>query len=225
MKIGVLVTGHPPDSLVEGGSYDQYFAKMLDGYGFEIAAWAVVDGVFPESVHAADGWLITGSKHGAYEPHPWIPPLEDFIRAAYAAAVPMIGVCFGHQIIAQAMGGKVEKFAGGWSVGLTDYEVNGKTCAINAWHQDQVVAVPDGAEVFASSDFCANAGLLYGDRIWTIQPHPEYDADFISGLIDTRGSGIVPDLLLEQAKARLGTPSDRMDVARAMAEFFKRERA
>lgn len=225
MKIGILVTGHPPDTLLEGGSYDQYFARLLDGHGFDVAGWPVVDGVFPDSVHDADGWLITGSKHGAYEAHDWIPPLEVFIRDAYAAAVPMIGVCFGHQIIAQAMGGKVEKFAGGWSVGLTDYEMNGKQYAINAWHQDQVVALPKGAEVFASSDFCANAGLLYGDRIWTIQPHPEYDSDFISGLIETRGSGIVPDPLLAQARDRLDTPNDRMDVAQIMANFFKKERA
>ena len=68
--------------------------------------------MFPEGIHDADGWLITGSRHGAYEDHPWIPPLEEFIRDAYAAQVPLVGICFGHQIIAQAMGGKVEKYQG-----------------------------------------------------------------------------------------------------------------
>lgn len=225
MKIGVLVTGHPPETMVEGGSYDRFFERLLDGNGFDVQGWPVVDGIFPQSVHDAEGWLITGSKHGAYEPHDWIPPLEDFIRDAYAAAVPMIGVCFGHQIIAQAMGGKVEKFDKGWSVGLTDYRINGRTYAINAWHQDQVTKCPDNADVFASTNFCEYAGLLYEDRIWTIQPHPEYGHDFINGLIETRGKGVVPDALLAEAKDKLQARTDRMKIARMMAAFFKKERA
>lgn len=225
MKIGILITGHPPENMLENGAYDQYFARLLDGAGFEIEAWAVVDGHFPPNVEAADGWLITGSKHGAYENHDWIAPLEDFIRAAYAAKRPMIGVCFGHQIIAQAMGGKVEKFEGGWSVGRTEYEMDGRRVAINAWHQDQVTRKPEMAEVFARTAFCENAGLRYDDRIWSIQPHPEYDSDFIGGLIATRGKGVVPDELLEQATAQLDAPTDRMEVADIMADFFRKERA
>lgn len=225
MRIGILITGHPPDTLMHGGLYDQYFARLLEGHGFTFQGWAVCDGTFPEGVDAADGWLITGSKHGAYEDHDWIPPLEDFIRAAHAARKPMIGVCFGHQIIAQAMGGRVEKFDAGWAVGATDYDLNGTTTTINTWHQDQVVKKPDSAEVFASNAFCEYAGLLYGDLMWTIQPHPEYDADFIDGLIRTRGKGVVPDTLLSEASARLEAPTDRMDVAEMMAAFFRKERA
>lgn len=225
MKIGILIAGHPPENMMQGGSYDRYFARLLDGHGFEIQGWAVVDGVFPPSVCDADGWLITGSKHGAYEPHAWIPPLEDFIRAAYAERRPMIGVCFGHQIIAQALGGRVEKFDQGWSVGLTDYVMDDQTYAINAWHQDQVVARPKGAQIIAHSAFCENAGLLYDDLMWTIQPHPEYDSTFIKGLIDTRGRGVVPEPLLAQATSKLDRPTDRMDIADKMAAFFKKERA
>jgi GMP synthase (glutamine-hydrolysing) len=225
MKIGVLVTGHPPANMMENGTYDRYFERLLAGNGFEVQGWNVVDGVFPDSVEDADGWLITGSRHGVYEPHDWIAPLEEFIRAVYADGRPMIGVCFGHQIIAQALGGKVEKYAGGWSVGRTEYDMNGRTYAINAWHQDQIVEKPEEATVIARTDFCKYAGLLYDDRIWTIQPHPEYDSDFMSGLIETRGKGVVPDPLLAEAKAKLDTPTDRMDIARIMADFFKKERA
>ena len=225
MKIGILITGHPPEELSGNGRYDAYFRRLLGEETFDYASWAVVDGEMPEGIHACDGWLITGSRHGAYEDHPWIPPLEQFIRDCWAARVPMIGVCFGHQIIAQAMGGKVEKFDKGWSVGPVDYRIGGETLAINAWHQDQVVEKPAGAEVIGSSDFCENAALLYDDLFWTIQPHPEYGNDFIDGLITHRGKGLVPDDQLAEARAKLDTPLDSPKVAQQMTAFFKKERA
>ena len=80
---------------------------------------------------------------------PFIPPLEDFIRDAYAADVPLVGICFGHQIIAQALGGKVEKFKDGWAVGRTTYDWQGEDVALNAWHQDQVVTRPATLQVVA----------------------------------------------------------------------------
>lgn len=225
MKIGILITGHPPQELASNGTYDAYFQRLLGADTFEYEAWAVVDGQFPPGIDAADGWLITGSRHGAYEDHDWIPPLEDFIRDCYAARVPMIGVCFGHQVIAQAMGGKVEKFQGGWSVGRVEYQIDGAPYAINAWHQDQVVQRPQNATVIGSTDFCENAALLYDDLFWTVQPHPEYGHDFMEGLITHRGKGLVPDAQLAEARRHLGEPLDSRAMAAQMTAFFKKERA
>jgi len=220
MQIGILQTGESPEPLRDQGDYPDFFETLLAGRGLTFRRFAVLRGAFPESVRTCDGWLITGSRFGVYEPHPWIPPLEDFIRAAHAAHVPVVGVCFGHQIIARAMGGRVEKFAGGWSVGPTEYDFDGEKLTLNAWHQDQVVEKPEGAKVVARTDFCANAALLYDDRMFSVQPHPEFSKEFIDGLIKVRGPGLVPDGVLAEATRRIEAPLDSPKLADRIARFF-----
>lgn len=223
MRIGILQTGHSPDEVRDTlGDYGQMFTRLLDGRGYDFDIYSVVDGVFPSGPDAADGWLITGSKHGAYEDHDWIPPLEALIRQIRAADLPLIGVCFGHQIIAQALGGRVEKFDGGWAIGRQVYDINGAKIALNAWHQDQVVDLPDDARVFVSNPFCANAGLMIGDRIMTIQPHPEFPARMIDALIRYRGAGKIDDSLLKAARAGLDQPADAAQFADMMAQIFNK---
>jgi len=224
MKIGILQTGLAPDALRDLGDYPDMFARLLQGNGFTFETFRVVEGVFPEGVHSCDGWLITGSRHGVYEDHPWIPPLEDFIRAAFAARVPVVGICFGHQIVAQAMGGKVEKYAKGWAVGATDYDFGGRPMRMNAWHQDQVTVAPANAKVIATNEFCTNAALLYDDRALTVQAHPEFRSEFVDGLMKTRGKGLVPDALMAKASDRLALPLDTQTMADQIAAFFKQER-
>jgi len=154
MLIGILQTGQSPDMLAPtAGDYPDMFVRLLADQGLQFRTWRVLDMDLPADVHECDGWLITGSRFGVYEDHPFIKPLEDFIRRAYAAQVPMVGICFGHQIIAQAMGGRVEKYQGGWSVGPTEYDFAGQRLRLNAWHQDQVVEKPANAEVAGCSDF------------------------------------------------------------------------
>ena len=203
------------------GDIGPHFARMLDGFGFSFEIYSVVDMEFPSAITDCDGWKITGSKHGAYEDEPFIPPLEDLIRDVYSADIPLVGICFGHQIIAQALGGKVEKFKDGWSVGNTHYDWNGETIALNAWHQDQVVERPADAAVFASSAFCENAALVYGKRAFTVQAHPEYGRAFMSGLVEFRCNGVVADPLLYQSRSDLDKPYDNSRVAAQIARFFK----
>lgn len=225
MKIGILQTGDAPDVLRAAGDYPDLFVRLLDGHGFIFETYRVLDMAFPASVTDCDGWLITGSRFGVYEDHAFIPPLEQFIRDAFAAHVPVVGVCFGHQIMAQAMGGVVQKFGGGWSVGANDYLIEGRALRLNAWHQDQVVVPPPGAQTVGKSEFCQHAALVYGDTGFSVQPHPEFDHRFVGGLIEHRGRGVVPDPLLAQATQNLGTDLDSPSMAQRIAQVFKRAHA
>jgi len=200
MKIGILQTGTSPDGMVgEFGSYGDLFKRLLADRGFEFTVYDVEHMEFPPGPEAADGWLITGSRHGAYEDHPFIAPLEALIRDIRKAGRPLVGICFGHQIVAQALGGTVEQFEGGWSVGPVDYDFGDETIRLNAWHRDQVTRPPEEAEIIASTPFCPYAGLRYGDDILTVQPHPEMTPAFLEALAEERGRGLVPDDRLEAA--------------------------
>ncbi|SPF81038.1 type 1 glutamine amidotransferase [Pseudoprimorskyibacter insulae] len=222
MKIGILQTGLVPSELAQQlGEYPDMFARLLDGRGFDFTTYAVVNGEFPDGPEAQDGWLITGSRHGVYEDHAWLPPLEALIRDIYTAGKPLIGVCFGHQIIAQALGGDVRKFDGGWSIGATDYAFGDETRRLNAWHQDQVVTPPEGAETVAKTDFCAHAALLYPGHAYTVQPHPEFGHDVVKGLIDLRAPGVVPQPLIDTANDRIETPLATQRLADEFETFFK----
>ncbi|HCP81047.1 MAG TPA: glutamine amidotransferase [Octadecabacter sp.] len=221
MKIGILQTGHSPDELRPVmGDYSNLFEQLLANQGFTFETFSVVDGILPDTPDQCEGWLITGSKHGAYEDHPWIAPLESLIREIYAKEVPLVGICFGHQIIAQALGGKVEKFKDGWAIGRQTYDWDGEVISLNAWHKDQVVQRPADATPIACNDFCENAALVYGKRAFTVQAHPEFDAEFIEGLIRTRGGAVPPDLI-DAARADLENDIDNKRLAAQIGAFFK----
>lgn len=222
MDIGILQCGHLPDEVrAATGDYDACFHRLFEGHGLSFTTWNVVDMEFPPSVHAAAGWLITGSKHGAYDDLPFIPPLEAFLRRAFENAVPIVGICFGHQILAQALGGRVQKHPGGWAVGRRAYTYEGRELHLNAWHQDQVCALPAAAEVVGSNDFTRYAALRYGTRALTVQPHPEFGHGVIRGLITHRAPGVVPEDRLSQARGGLDQPLDNAIAAAEFARFWK----
>ena len=221
MQIGILTTGLLPDHMAaELGQYPDMFARLLSGRGFTFRVWRVVEDEFPDDPRACDGWLVTGSRHGVYDDLPWIARLEAFIRDVAATDRPMVGICFGHQAMAEALGGRVEKYDGGWAVGRRAYDWNGTTLHLNAWHQDQVIAPPPGAEVLASNDFTRYAALRYGPRMMSVQPHPEFGDTVVRALIAARRD-TVPDDALAEAERGLGRPTDSVVMADKLATVLK----
>ncbi|MDG4649124.1 type 1 glutamine amidotransferase [Roseibacterium sp. SDUM158017] len=221
MIIGILQTGHLPEAISEReGEYSDMFQRLLGGRGFEFRVFNVVDMEFPDGHGAADAWLITGSRHGAYEDLPWIAPLEELIRGIRDADKPLVGICFGHQIVAQALGGKVVKFPGGWALGLRRYRIGDAEVQLHAWHQDQVVELPEGATVLGRGDATAYAMLAVGERILTIQPHPEFERPVVEGLIEHRGGAIEPTLVAAAA-ASLDARNDNAAIGRWMGDVLQ----
>ena len=224
MKVAILETGRPPDPLAdEFGSYPDMFAKLL-GSAYEIQSFDAENGELPEP-GAHDAYLLTGSPAGVYDPLPWIAPLMEFIRSANGAK--MIGVCFGHQVMAQALGGEVIKSPKGWAAGLNRYDVvhperwtNGeRQVAIPASHQDQVVVQPPNTTVVAASDFTPFAALAWTDRpAISFQFHPEFSVGYAKALIEKRFDKVNnPDAAL----ASLDAPNDNARVGQWIRNFLK----
>jgi GMP synthase-like glutamine amidotransferase len=224
MKVAILETGRPPGSLEEQfGSYAAMFARML-GPDFETESYDVEAGELPNDPNAHGAYLITGSPAGVYEPLPWIAPLCSFIRAADQAN--MVGVCFGHQVMTEALGGHVEKSDKGWGAGLHRYDIvrpepwmdGASSVAIPASHQDQVVVQPPKTAVVAQSTFTPFAGLAWTDRpAISFQFHPEFAPEYAKALIEKRYD-IVPNP--DAAIASLDAPNDNERVASWIRRFL-----
>ncbi|MES2205853.1 MAG: gamma-glutamyl-gamma-aminobutyrate hydrolase family protein [Pseudomonadota bacterium] len=197
MIIGIIETGRPPAGLQDNhGSYpsmiESLLSKKFNALSFKYVS--VLD-VLPDNAKECDAWMITGSSHGVYENLPWMQDLTHLIRSAVEQRVPVVGICFGHQIMAQALGGKVIQSDKGWGLGLATYEVAHHpewikekldSIVLPASHQDQVVELPAGAKVLASSAFCPYAALVYDDVALSFQGHPEFNTAFLRALIESR---------------------------------------
>lgn len=176
-----------------------------------------------------DGWLIMGSKFGAYEDYPWIDELKDFIQKLVDARVKLAGVCFGHQIIHQVLGGKVEKSVRGWGIGAHSYHVEKlppfveqgpESLTLLVSHQDQVEVPAPDTKVIAQSDFCPCAVSTIGDRIFTSQPHPEFTKDYSKLLMNMRRS-IIGDEKVDQGELSLSNPVDSDLILQWLGKFWE----
>lgn len=224
MKLAILETGVPPGDLAETyGDYPAMFERML-GPGFEVQTYDVQSGNLPADPGDHHAYLISGSPAGVYDPLPWIAPLMDFIRAADGAK--MVGVCFGHQVMAEALGGHVKKSEKGWGAGLHTYQVadrqpwmNGEQkVSVPASHQDQVIVQPPATDITLRSDFTPYAGLAWNDRqAISFQFHPEFSPGYAKALIEARFDRVNnPDAAI----ASLDAPNDTAEVGGWIRKFL-----
>jgi GMP synthase (glutamine-hydrolysing) len=227
MKLGLLVCDHVrPEFVAVSGDYPDMFRRLFEGHqDVELVVYDAIDGEIPTDPSECDAWLTTGSRHSVNDDLPWIRRLEDFVREVARTDVPFIGVCFGHQLIAKALGGSVVQSDRGWGVGIKEVEVKdglglGSYRILNS-HQDQIETLPRGAEVLGWSEHCPVAMLGVGDNLIGIQGHPEFEPDYSRALMESRRGLLIPEETVDAGLATLASEPDTDRLARWILDFVQ----
>lgn len=232
MRVGILMCDHVAERNRDvAGDYDDMFRALLPaGTGIELEVHDAVGGELPAGPDSCDAWLITGSSAGVNDGLPWVDALMDLVARIVEAGVPIVGVCFGHQLLARVLGAPVARSERGWGVGVHDTRLvasepwmvgsSGGYRVLNL-HQDQVQALPEGATLLAESDHCPIAMFRRGERVLAIQGHPEFVPEYVGRLVEERRERIGGERT-DRAIASLGLPTDRELLATWIAAFLER---
>lgn len=197
-RLGILKADVVADDLrTRFGDYGDMIDALLqrDGGSVNTRVYEVHRNQFPDSIHECDAYLISGSRKSVYDQCEWIERLLELVEQLHSHKKKLVGLCFGHQAVSVALGGEVGKHVHGWGVGAHEY----RSIPVRSWmkdevfsvrllcsHQDQVLKLPPGAENFLTSEFCRYAGMVIGDHVFTLQPHPEFSKGFAECLLHMR---------------------------------------
>ncbi|MEM9621876.1 MAG: GMP synthase [Pseudomonadota bacterium] len=237
LRLGILRTDKVRASLSgRHGDYPAMFRHILQAVddNLEIVDFDVQEAV-PEYIDC-DVYLITGSRHSVYDNLPWISPLVDFLQDVLRARKKIIGICFGHQLMAHYFGGRVGKSDRGWGVGVLSSQVtrpaewmtdaDGRSpepatpIQLLYSHQDQVLELPPQAQVFLSSAFCPIGGYTLGDQVIAVQGHPEFSPAYAGDLMAQREALIGAEVFAE-GMASLQLPVDAERVVGWLLQFAR----
>ena len=214
----------------EHGNYPEMFISILQSIdrNLKFAIYDVQSIQYPKSLEECDAYLITGSRSSVYDKEEWIRKLENYVIELHKKKYPLIGICFGHQMVARALGGKTELARQGWGVGVQNYnKIVSKSWfnpvlndfSIVASHQDQVSELPEGAELLAGSAFCPYASFCIDDHILTFQGHPEFTKSYSKALLILRRKILGEDVFKKGLKS-LEEPIQSKIISSWMVNFF-----
>ncbi len=233
MKVGILKTDAvKPDLAAEFGEYPDMFANVLLAVEPDLilVTYEVVDGEYPADLDEVDAYIITGSKLSVYDDVPWVRRLKGFVVQLHEAKKKLIGICFGHQMVAEALGGKTLPADSGWCVGVhaieptedaARYGLSSSTIRLRSNHRDQVATLPTGGKLLASTKACPIASIGLDDHILTFQGHPEFSEGYARALLNMRRD-ILGEELYQTAINSLETETDNLQVARYIVDFISR---
>lgn len=238
IKLGILEADTLYDDLRgDYGSYGKMFAQLFQrlGYQFEYHFFEVQQGQVPSAL-ACDAYLLTGSKAGVYDDLPWLEPLAEWVKAAFARQEKVAGICFGHQFLAHHLGGQAGLSDKGWGIGLHRTELQSAPEWLNASpskdltllysHQDQVHQLPPSATRLLRSDFCPNAAFYIDQQVLAFQGHPEFTAEYLTRLLSQRSHQLDAPLLAQKlAELQPDPVTDSAVVGHWLAQFFQQEKA
>jgi GMP synthase-like glutamine amidotransferase len=234
-RLCILDNDNLDDAVVEQYvSYGAMTEKMFQdaGVDWQFERFNTTRGEYPADFDAFDAVLLTGSRADSFSDEPWVRTLREKVTALIAQRKPLLGICFGHQLIALCLGAEVGRAPQGWGLGRLDYAWHGDAplvagrdgLALLASHQDQVHTLPEGATLLASSAFCPVAAFSHGDHVFCVQPHPEFVPDYSDYLLTSRAARFGPDKSAA-ARATLAEPHDGLEIARFMRDFVERAAA
>ncbi len=229
MKVGLLECDHVREDLLPiAGDYRQMFADLFNRHApqLELVSFDVRNGEFPASTTACEAFVCTGSRFSAYDEDDWIQELKNFLRQLRDGDKPFVGICFGHQVMAEALGGKVEKAVQGWGIGVHSLNVikqeswmlpEQSSCGIQYSHRDQVVRLPENSVLLGESAHCPVAMYRVGETMLGIQGHPEFPAAYVEALVRGRTELIGADKV---NAANFSAPTDEAIITNWLSKFL-----
>lgn len=231
MRLAILMTNTDESDFAQAHPKDgEKFTTLIHEQKpeWDCVVFSVKDGVFPKDIQSFDGVMITGSPASVHDDAPWVAVLFDLIRDMDRLKVPVFGACFGHQAIALALGGSVERNPDGWvhgfalvdSVGELPWVARPSQIGTYASHIEQVVKAPEGADVVTRGPGCAIGGYLKGRHIFTTQYHPEMTDEFIVALVEETTDYVGAEVTIA-AQETLRQKADRDVLGKQIVEYFE----
>ena len=231
MKLAILDADILYDSLKPrydsyGVMFEQLLARPDDQ--LQMSVFCVIEGEYPPDPSLFDAFLVTGSKFDSFADDAWVEALRVYVRRLYAEGRPMVGVCFGHQLLAHALGGRAGRSDAGWGLGVMQYQLDqqpgfvGSRTSVNliVSPRDQVLTLPPEAQRLGSKYFCRKAAFVIPGKVLAIQGHPEFSVDYARDLLALRADQLSP-AMLEKVDASFATPHDGDLVAGWIRQFLE----